>query len=285
MWPTEWRSRGRSGWSAAGPARWSATLRDKWPKRSRRAVVLRVGCNAVERWARDLRGWSCEASAEMTAEGDRVASLALAADMALRLGAESAVGRVIAVLESAWLPVMLVPLGPELWSRSHAEQLLRHRLGEIYGLDEQREVRMDFRAGEGQALGYGLSLPFKQALQAAAVDAGAELASLQPALSWGCGVMRQRGDWSDAGQEGWWVWREQDRSLVARLHRGRLTSLNAGAPVMASLDEAKQYVARESLRLGVLPLEAPSVVLAGWPSVEVADELGEPGEPGDGGGS
>ncbi|MEO3715593.1 hypothetical protein [Roseateles flavus] len=171
---------------------------------------------------------------------------------------------------------MLVPLGPDLWSRKHAEQLLRHRFGDVHGLDGQSDVNMDFRAGEPQVLGYALARPVKAALLSSARAAGVELASLQPAFVWGREALCRRGERQANGhgarQDAWWVWSEQDRTLVALLRDGRVMSLNPAASQVLNLEEAKRCVALESVRLGGLVKDAP-VLAAGWPG-QLLDEAG-----------
>ncbi|MBB2486997.1 hypothetical protein H5407_17345 [Mitsuaria sp. WAJ17] len=202
-------------------------------------------------------------------------ALAPAVEAALQLeGTEEPYHSVVAVLESAWLPVMLVPLGPDLWSRGHAGQLLRHRFGDVHGLDGQTEVHMDFRAGEAQVLGYALARPVKEALLSSAMAAAVEVASLQPAFVWGREFLSRRGGRQADGHGdrpgAWWVWSEQDRTLVALLRDGRVMSLNPGASQVSDLEGAKRCAALESLRLGGLMKDAP-VLAAGWPGQPLGD--------------
>ncbi|HEV8314860.1 MAG TPA: hypothetical protein VGQ23_17495, partial [Burkholderiaceae bacterium] len=169
------------------------------------------------------------------------------------------------VIESAWLPLMLLEVGAALLSVGKVQALLRHRLGELYGPVDGWDLDLDYRPGDLWALGYGLAPSVKQAIAEAAADAGMKLASMQPAFQWASRRLERA--------DGWWIWREQDRSLVSRIERGHVIALNAAAPLARDEAHGAQLAAIEARRHGVVEQDV-EVVAAGWyaPWVSVATE-------------
>jgi hypothetical protein len=178
-------------------------------------------------------------------------------------GAARASGQVDVVLESAWLPVMHFDLGDVLWSGDRIEALLRHRFGQLYGEHDVQtwELRLNHRAGDASGTAYGLAPAVKKVIESAAKAEGARLASLQPALAWGWDHLRRR---RKALRSGWWIWLEEDRSLIGRFEWGLLRCLNAGAPLPTDQTDALRLVQIETVREGASELPVRGLV-AGWP--------------------
>ncbi|QTN25664.1 hypothetical protein HZ992_12220 [Rhizobacter sp. AJA081-3] len=164
------------------------------------------------------------------------------------------------VLESAWLPVVLLDTGRELWRPAQVEALLRHRLARVY--DERGdavagwELSIDHRAGDAQGLGFGLSPLVKSAVVSAVAASGCTMTSIQPAVQWGRQRHRQR-------REGWWVWLEQDRAIVSHLEAGRMTAMNPAAALPSDHATCLAMLRIERLRLGIEKDDVGGVV-AGW---------------------
>jgi hypothetical protein len=232
-----------------------------WRTRPGKERILRVGRDEVECWDETAHGLRLSARESIAQATDRVQALTRAASEVLSHGSEQPSSSVAAVLESAWLPMMLVPLGAALWSRRQAEQLLRHRLREVHDLAAGYELHLEHRAGGSHALGYALPRQTRDAIRAAVESCGSRVASLQPALTWGWRVLSRRGY---AVRDGWLAWAEHDRTLVVRLHRGQVSALNPGAPVAADAQQARGCVEVEALRHG-LAVDDASVTLAVWP--------------------
>lgn len=229
--------------------------------------VLRIGRDAVEWWS--------SGADDLTLEGRQLLQLpespaapALAEALALLFEATSGRerGSIDIVLESAWLPVMLLPADQSLWTTSRLQALLRHRLADLYdGANDPVAtwgLRVDHRAGEAQALGYGLAQSIRAAVIEACAAVELRVASVQPALAWG---LRQMEPAVRRASDTWWVWAEQDRAIICRLQRGRVTAINAGAPVPSDAAHARRLAEIEAYRYG---LEPPSrlTIAAGWPS-------------------
>jgi hypothetical protein len=174
-------------------------------------------------------------------------------------------GPVTLVLESAWLPLMLVDMGVTLLNGKQVLALVRHHLGTLYGSPadpiSEWDIRVDHRAGERFALAYGLSGRLKGMLLAESVSAGIRWSSIEPAFDWG---RRQ----SAPGQPkdhryAWWVWREQDRQVVAHLKAGRVSGLHPAMPCAESIDEIVANVRAEEARLGI-QTDPDSIGVGAW---------------------
>lgn len=179
------------------------------------------------------------------------------------------------VLESAWLPVMLVDTGPTLLRAAQVEVLARHRFGLQYsdGADPVAgwELRIEQRAGSRQALAYGLPPRLKQTLVDAARTLGLEWAALTPGLAWGMERLRPARAWPRS--VGWWLWPEQDRTLVARIESGAVVGLDAGAPPATDEPDLLRLVEAGGVRFGIESTTDP-VAAATWHSVPHAARVG-----------
>ena len=222
--------------------------------------VLRSGRIAAERWAKTGTGLSLVASAALpTGRSLKPSDLALAIAELYRDKRSGGVGL---VLESAWLPVILVDTGTSMLSMSKLQMLVRHRLGLLYGAIDDPvsgwDVRVEHRAGDRHAVAYGLSGRLKDALLATAQSVGIEWRAMTPAFDWGRQQLRP--DARLRQQPGWWVWTEQDRLLVARMASGRVVGLNPGASSADAEDAVLDHVRTEQVRLGHEPNTDPVLV-------------------------
>ena len=183
-----------------------------------------------------------------------------------------------AVLESAWLPVMRVETGGTLVSDAQAIALVQHRLQRLYDTPRDPvagwEVRVDFRAGDAYALGFGLSPRVHSALRQAADRAGFKWRAITPAWQWGWNRAWQRASRQAAGLSentaAWWGWLEQDRLMLAHVenadggHVPLLASLHAGlAPNLMNPHDLRRQIDAAAISLG-LPDTPRSVRMAAW---------------------
>lgn len=224
-----------------------------WPFESRRDV-LRIGRLGIELWRREAAGLVQLRAATLDdrdALGPSVREL-------LR-SASPARAQLDVVLESAWLPVVLLETGQAVWGREMVEGLLRHRLARVH--DEREDpvtnwaVGIDHRPGDRYGLGYCLSPHVRAIVEEGCTAAGRSIATLQPALQWARGRSQVR--------DGWWVWLELDRALVALVERGTVTVLQPAADVPRDRAHLAGIVRTEQVRAGIE--SAPeSIALAGW---------------------
>jgi hypothetical protein len=231
-----------------------------WPL-DPKADVLRVGRQSVERWAHVSGGLRLQGQRSLSG-----GSMLTASELSEALGSLFSDGiaprrrRTHVALESCWLPVMLIPLGDSLWSRRQVGSLMRHRVQDVYGSSDAREIVVQFRAGDSLALGYALSGDVRGVLEDSLSRVHVSPVSLQPACAWGWKHLAKH---RKTMRQGWWVWLEQDRSLIAWTERGRWTSLNAAAPVLRTTEELRPILSYEGVRTGTD--DAPvGCIVAGW---------------------
>lgn len=231
-----------------------------WPiDRWRDAVVLRVCRDAVERWEPAASGL-CMRAGEPLARPMDAGALETAVTR-LFAPAAPAPRRVDVVAESAWLPVVPLGTGAGRGDLAGMEALLSERLAAFFdGADDpvaDWTLLIDGLPGEAGACGYGLRPRVHEAL-ARGLRAGAcTPASVQPAWTWARRHASQRGV---RRHSGWWLWQESDRTLVARLERGRVLSLHPAAAPVDAHAQVRDIVAAEAARLGA---DARAPVLAG----------------------
>jgi hypothetical protein len=239
--------------------------------------VLRVGRHAVQRWVAvnaagaknaACKAMSLQASAELSADAwsapPSPASWPIAAlTEALRqIYLSPPQGSVEVVLESTWLPVMLVQTGGVLVSEGQAVALLRHRLAQLYDSPSDPvalwDVRVSFNPGDALALGYGLSPQVSSALNQAATRLGFKFTRLTPAWAWGW--QRAQADGCFAADALWWGWQEQDRLLLGLVEgegaAAQLKSLHPGLARSVESEHLPPYLAQtvrsEAQRLGLV---------------------------------
>jgi hypothetical protein len=250
-----------------------------WPL-ERRVDVVRVGRRRVEYWASTAQGLVLRGEQRLELTGTpRAAELApvlrslLTDARGATAGGKSVARSIDVVFESAWLPVMLVEVGKSLRSSKTIEALLRHRFAQQFS--EQNEavsgwdLQIDHRPGDTRALGFGLAPATQQTVIDAAAAARLRLASLQPALAWGWQRLqadrrRTAATAVTANRGGWWIWIEQDRSLVGHVDAsGRLDALNPGAAVAEDEVQCLRLMQIEALRQG-LPSDDVCGVAVDW---------------------
>lgn len=236
-----------------------------WPlDRAPAKEYLRIGRHSVERWVGSSPALSLAGSCALpTAErnvGDLIASIP-------SLYENKPQGGITVLLESAWLPLLLADVGSALWTTAQVEPLVRHRLNLLYGEQGKPmpawELRVDYRAGERFALGYGLPVRQKQALAEAGGAMDLQWSAFLPSFAWGLQHLQPARRWP--GRCGWWVWPEQDRLLLARIVSNRVVALNAGAAFSEDPAQIARMIDVESMRSGTVAPTGP-ISAATWTS-------------------
>ena len=233
-----------------------------WPfDGSLRPDVLRICRDAVELWTRTPSGLALDRRDAL----DRPMDLGALESAIVRLyeGRSSPQGseRIDAIVESAWLPVILLAPGPQRRRFAAVESLLMERLSELYDTAEDRvaqwQLRIEGLAGDTHVCGFGLRTRLRDSLTRALGVVGVVPASLQPAWSWGLAQESQR---AVAKHSGWWFWQESDRTLLAGLRRGHVVSLHPALAPMHDDFDARAVAALEAGRTGA---DASALILVG----------------------
>lgn len=212
---------------------------------------LRIGPHTVERWSGPVSALALVDRQTLPSTAKPEANDLLPAIRALY--PQKPQTAITVLFESAWLPVLLLEAGPALWNSAQVRTLLLHRLQMLYGdrlaVDAGWELRLDYRAGERFALGYGLSLSLKQSLLEVGEVVDLQWAELLPAFAWGLQLLHPARRWPE--RSGWWVWSEQDRLLIARINANRIVALHTGAAFSEDSAQILHMVAVEGLRAGI----------------------------------
>jgi hypothetical protein len=169
------------------------------------------------------------------------------------------------LVESAWMPVTLVDTGPVLLRSTQIEALVRHRFGLHHSgaLDPVADwdLRITHRAGDRNAVAYAVAPIVKRTLVDAAKELGLKIDAMLPASAWGWDRLL-RGKVCPPPR-GWWIWPEQDRTLVARIAADQIVALNAGASRFVDPSSALNLVRVEAVRLGIEAMDEP-IMMATW---------------------
>ena len=231
---------------------------------------LHCSRRSVERWGVVSQGRRLISAHELDQKGSPSASELADGMKAVLKGAQGA--RIELMLDTCWLPLLLLDTGESLLSADQLDALVRHRLGLLYtretGTAGSWATRVDHQAGERYALGTGLSSDIDAALRTAAQTVGVRWGALLPSFAWAWRQLRPDRIWPrSSGGKGWFVWRESDRTLIGLFERGRLAAFNPGAPPSNSDAEIDGLIAAETLRWGLEPRNLP-VTVASWSTVD-----------------
>lgn len=226
-----------------------------WPlDRFNRVDVVRVGAHAVELWRGGAVTLERVAHELLPRRGSLYDAGALVEPLRAIAGRVTG-SRAIAVLESAYAPVLLADTGGVLTRTAQIDALFRHRFGLAYGSpgndSASWRLRWAHRYGDRYALGYGLGSEAEAALR----ESGLAFTAWVPALAWGLERFARR---RRALRCPWWVWTEQDRSLAVHVKRGRIDVLG---PVLHGADTAlgvEQWGGAAAARAGLKGLGVAS---------------------------
>ncbi len=232
-----------------------------WPfERWRETDVLRVCRDAAEHWASQPAGLVRQQREPLAPPLDVPA---LEDAIARLFAGTRGRRRLDVVIESAWLPVMLLAPGAALRHVADLEALLREALVGLYEPGDttmaQWQLQIDGLPGDEHVCGYALDVRLREGVMRALHAAGVTACSVQPVWAWARAHASQR---ATRGHSGWWLWQESDRTLVAGLRRGRVQSLH---PAMAPMNEhfdLRATVAAEATRTR-LPATDP-LLIGGW---------------------
>jgi len=245
------------------PERWLQALRRPRP-------TLVVGARSLDLWLDDGRALRRLARQPLEAAVVDVAALT----SSLRAIADKMPfnAPLTAVLESVWMPLLLVETGTQPLRRSALAALVRHRLALLY--DEgspaaQWDLRCDYAPGDSRALSYALAPHVRAALVEAGTAAGLTWRAIVPAFEW----TRQRAAaLHRAPTPAWWCCGEQDRWLLARCQRGRIVALNPGTAPVEQASELAALVDAERVRVGDDDAVLPPVLAWVWTAARLTPD-------------
>lgn len=240
-----------------------------WPfDRSSVRSYVRVGRHAVELWHGSKAGLSLQTQQRFE-QGRSPTTAEL--EGALRELFGSADAATTVVIESAWAPIVLVDTGDGLLRQAQLSELVRHRFRLTYDrIDDPVaawSIQVDHRAGDRHAFGFALSPQVRNAIVTAASAAGIKLGGISPAFDWGWQFLNPSKHW--LRHEGWWVWPEQDRMLLARVGLGRVVGLHPAVDITSDSTQILHKVEAEAVRQGVARADE-AIVAARWHATSLA---------------
>ena len=243
-----------------------------WPVEKSSPEFVRIGRHTVERW-KGQRGELLlveRCHVERSSPWDS-AALSEALQRVVR---DAGQARISVLIESAWLPVAAVSVGP-VWRKKEVTALLLHRFASLYRSADAKvqdwEIQTGFRVGDNQALGFGLHPLIKQVMDQVALGRGRKWHAVLPALAWGLAGCSATRRW--AREPAWIFWPEQDRQLIARVQSGRLHGFNPCSELSRNPAQLARLIAIERVRLGIAD-DSAGIEVATWDaaqSLEVPD--------------
>ncbi len=211
--------------------------------------IVRIGRRTVEHWSGSPGALTLLNQIPLHVEPTQ--SVAALADGLRHLLSNRQVHQLGLVVESAWMPVMRVDTGPDLWRPTDVEGLARHRLNSLQGSPGNAgismEIRLEYRAGDRFAMAYGLAPDLRALLAETADRRKQRWMFVAPAFSWGLAQVDQiRGGLKQT----WVLWPEQDRGLLAHVDGAEIVALNSATPATATSEGVARLIGVESKRTG-----------------------------------
>jgi len=240
-----------------------------WPlDLGRHGDLIQIGARAVELWRGSSSTLELVAREPLPRRGSLYDAGVLTGPLQA-LAARVERGRAAVILESVFAPVLLADTGGVLITRSQIQALLRHRFGLAYGAPDADvaswKLRTDHRFGNRHALGFALPPAVELVLTETARSTKLEFTAWHPALAWSLARFAPSRRWPQG--DGWWVWPEQDRSLLVRLARGRVEAFNPASPLRDTVAEVLRSIAIEGGRSGV-EADARPIGIGHWQAHE-----------------
>ena len=243
---------------------------DHWMKRlfsgPKPGEILRLGAQTAERWSGSLRSGFVKVAEKPLFAGAALQPECLMTALPALYGADQSAKKVAVLLESPWLPVILLDGMESLQTVTQTTAWMRHRFRRLYGsaMDDLStwDVRAEHVHDRHRVLGHALPSSIRLNLIAAAQQCGVKLVAMTPAWNWAW--QHNQAERRLQGRSGWWVYAEQDRLMLLRHEKGEPIYLNAAIP-QGALDEVDVAVLAdtEALRGGIRNT-ADSIALATW---------------------
>jgi hypothetical protein len=234
-------------------------LAKRWGARRKPELLLHLGRHRLVWWWPEEGGWRLLGQDDL-AEGAAVAHVA---ELVARQFAAHPSARITLLLDSYWMPNMLLPLAGHALSRAAVESWAQGRLADLYGgVQGGHLVQTRYVKGESHAWVAGCARPLLDALRSGLAGAPHQIL---PSLGWAWGQAMRHPNLPKAGV--WLVWAEQDRSLWAQLRQGRMVALNPAGAKVASVNDLAAGAGVAAARAGSVLANEPIVGLSLAPGV------------------
>jgi hypothetical protein len=179
--------------------------------------------------------------------------------------------RVHVLGDSKWMPLSLLLTGRQPLASAQVRALARHRFSDVFGESAQAwDVQVDYVGGDTRALAFANPIGLMAAVrQGLGIDAPGDfnklrLVGMQPTCSWAW----HQGDVRKSGSaNSWLVFAEHDRSIMARLSKGRIAALQASGPIVSNPGALSAVLRTEALRCGVVDEEHDALSVSFEPNL------------------
>jgi hypothetical protein len=227
------------------------SLRNWLPAARTARYVLRLGQAQFQLWRVSgrrliLQGYR---SAEQIAYNQYQT---IASELSLLTQALPAGAGVTLLADSKWMPLSLLNTGYAPLSHTQVQTLATHQFAQTYGEQAQHwRIQTNYLSGDEQALAFACAeLLLSSVRQGLAIDPAntsgrTRLMSVQPTFGWVWN--HARGHEARRGDE-WLVLAEHDRSVMARVAKGRVFALQASGPILYTSSQLAFVLQVQALR-------------------------------------
>lgn len=159
------------------------------------------------------------------------------------------------LIDSKWMPLRLLTTGLAPLSNAQVQALALHRFAQTYG-DEARgwQVQTNYVKGDAHALAFACSTQLLSSLrQVLRLDMPSpsrrtRLTGMQPTFGWAWDQVRGR---EARSSDDWLMFAEQDRSIMARIAKGRVLALQPAGPILRTPAQLAAVLPSQARRCGL----------------------------------
>lgn len=177
------------------------------------------------------------------------------------------------LIDSKWMPLSLLTTGRAPLSNAQVQALALHRFGQTYGEDARGwQVQTNYVKGDAHALAFACSAQLLSSLrQALGLDMPSpsrrtRLTGMQPTFGWAWDQVQGR---EARSGDDWLMFAEQDRSIMARIAKGRVLALQPAGPILRTPAQLASALPSQARRCGLIeegPYQALGVSLEPYPN-------------------
>jgi hypothetical protein len=179
----------------------------------------------------------------------------IASELSLLTQALPAGAGVTLLADSKWMPLSLLNTGQAPLTHTQVQTLAMHQFAQTYGEEAQQwRIQTSYVSGDEQTLAFAcaelLLSSVKQALDIESLGASrrAQLLSAQPTFAWAWNHVRSH---EVRKSDEWLVLAEHDRSVMARIARGRVFAFHAAGPILRTPAQLAAALQVQALRCGL----------------------------------
>lgn len=244
------------------PKQGSSPWRDWLPPVRASRYVLRLGQAQLQLWQVAGRRLTLQASRSAVHIGHNQFQV-IANEVAMLAQSLPTGTSVQLLVDSKWMPLSLLATGRAPLSGAQIHALATHRFVQTYGEQAQGWlVQTNYVSGDEQTLAFACAAQLLSGvrqglgLDLANPSGRSRLQSVQPTFCWAWNQVRGH----EAREDGWLVMAEHDRSIMARVTKGRVLALQPAGPVLHTPAQLASALPVQAMRCGLVE-EGPQLAL------------------------